>query len=80
LLKKLPSTIIFITILLEMSVSKPTITQVFKSVLAAFIGVQSAENRKRDFEQGSLSAYIVAGLVFTILFVVAIIFLVSVIL
>lgn len=57
--------------------SKPTITQVFKSVLAAFVGVQSEANRKQDFEHGSLSTYIVAGVIFTVLFVVAIIFLVS---
>ena len=57
--------------------SKPTITQVIKSVLAAFIGVQSEANRKKDFESGSLSAYVFAGLIFTALFVVTIIFLVS---
>jgi hypothetical protein len=57
--------------------SKPTVTQVIKSVLAAFIGVQSEANRKKDFESGSLSAYVIAGLIFTVLFVVAIIFLVS---
>lgn len=57
--------------------SKPTVTQVFKSVLAAFVGVQSEENRKKDFEHGSLSTYIIAGLIFTALFVAAIIFLVS---
>ncbi|MDD2660147.1 MAG: DUF2970 domain-containing protein [Methylococcales bacterium] len=57
--------------------SKPTITQVFKSVLAAFVGVQSEENRKKDFEHGSLSAYIIGGIIFTVLFVVAIVFLVS---
>jgi hypothetical protein len=57
--------------------SKPTITQVFKSVLAAFIGVQSEANRKKDFKQGSLSTYIIAGLIFTVFFVAAIIFLVS---
>ena len=57
--------------------SKPTVTEVFKSVLAAFIGVQSEENRKKDFEHGSLSTYVIAGLIFTVLFVVAIVFLVS---
>ncbi len=57
--------------------SKPTITQVFKSVLAAFIGVQSEANRKKDFEQGSLSTYIIAGLIFIVFFVAAIIFVVS---
>jgi hypothetical protein len=59
--------------------SKPTITQVFKSVLAAFIGVQSEANRKKAFEQGSLSTYIVAGLICTILFVIAVVSLVSII-
>ncbi|MEI6544133.1 MAG: DUF2970 domain-containing protein [Methylococcales bacterium] len=57
--------------------SKPTITQIFKSVLAAFIGVQSEKNRKEAFEKGSLSAYIIAGLIFTTLFVITIILLVS---
>ena len=60
--------------------SKPTITQVVKSVLAAFIGVQSETNRKKDFEHGSLSTYLITGFIFTVLFVVAIIFLVSAIL
>jgi hypothetical protein len=36
-------TIIFQTMIKEMSMSKPTVTQVFKSVLSAFIGVQSEE-------------------------------------
>jgi len=60
--------------------SKPTVTQVFKSVLAAFIGVQSEENRKKDFEHGSLSTYVIAGFIFTVLFVAAIIFIVSIVL
>jgi hypothetical protein len=57
--------------------SKPTITQVIKSVLAAAIGVQSDKNRQNDFEQGSLSTYIIAGLIFTVVFVLALVFLVS---
>lgn len=63
-----------------MSMSKPTITQVIKSVLAAAIGVQSDENRQKDFEQGSLPTYIIAGLIFTVLFVVGLVFLVSTVL
>jgi hypothetical protein len=57
--------------------NKPTILQTIKSVLAAFIGVQSDKNRKIDFEQGSLTSYIIAGLIFTILFVSTLIFIVS---
>jgi hypothetical protein len=60
--------------------SKPTITQIIKSVLAAAIGVQSDDNRQKDFEQGSLSTYIIAGVVFTVLFVCGLVFLVSTIL
>lgn len=60
--------------------SKPTIIQVIKSVLAAAIGVQSDENRQKDFEHGSLSTYIIAGLIFTVLFVAGLVFLVSTIL
>jgi Protein of unknown function (DUF2970) len=58
-------------------VPKPTILQTIKSVLAAFIGVQSDKNRKTDFEQGSLTTYVIAGLIFTVLFVFALVFVVS---
>ncbi|WP_036306521.1 DUF2970 domain-containing protein [Methyloglobulus morosus] len=57
--------------------NKPTIMQTIKGVLAAFIGVQSDNNRKIDFEQGSLTTYIIAGLIFTVLFVSVLIFIVS---
>ena len=63
-----------------MSMSKPTITQVIKSVLAAAIGVQSNDNRQKDFEQGSLPTYIIAGVIFTVLFICGIVFLVSTVL
>lgn len=57
--------------------SKPTILQTIKSVLAAFIGVQSDKNRQMDFEQGSLKTYIIAGLIFTVAFIFLIVFVVS---
>ena len=60
--------------------AKPTIIQVVKSVIAAAIGVQSSENRKNDFEQGSLTTYIVAGVVFTLIFIGIIVFVVSLVL
>lgn len=56
---------------------KLTIMQVIRSVLAAAAGVQSNKNREKDFEHGSLSTYIVAGLIFTVLFILSISFLVS---
>jgi hypothetical protein len=60
--------------------SKPKITQLIKSVLSAAMGVQSEANRRKEFEQGSLSSYVIAGVVFTVLFVGGLILLVSVIL
>jgi len=60
--------------------SKPTIIQVAKSVFSAFIGVQSDENRQKDFTQGSLKLYIITGIIFTIAFVGGLIFVVSAIL
>ncbi|MGB0449299.1 MAG: DUF2970 domain-containing protein [Porticoccaceae bacterium] len=48
---------------------KPDLGAVIKSILAAAIGVQSNKNRQRDFEQGSPLAFIIGGLVFTLLFI-----------
>ena len=59
---------------------KTTIIQAVKSVLAAFIGVQSEQNRQRDFSQGSLKVYVIVGIIFTIAFVASLIALVSTIL
>lgn len=56
---------------------EPSILQIIRSVLAAFIGVQSDKNRQADFEQGSPISFIIVGLIFTVLFVLAIIFVVS---
>lgn len=54
--------------------------QVLKSVLAAFIGVQSNENRELDFTQGKAIHYIAVGLIVTILFIATLIFVVSMVL
>lgn len=57
--------------------SKPTMLNVIKSVFAAAIGVQSDKNRQRDFEHGNLASYIIVGIVFTVIFVILLVFLVS---
>lgn len=57
--------------------SKPSLLHVIKSVFAAAIGVQSNKNRKIDFEQGSLPSYLIVGFIFTLLFILALIFIVS---
>lgn len=43
--------------------------QVISSVFAAGLGVQSSRNRERDFKQGRFGVFVVAGLVFTLLFI-----------
>lgn len=45
------------------------LAQVVGSVLAAGLGVQSSRNRERDFQHGKPIAFIVAGLLFTALFI-----------
>lgn len=53
---------------------KPSLMQIMGSVFAAAFGVQSDANRRRDFAQGtSATPYIVAGLIFTVIFIMAIV-------
>jgi len=48
-----------------------------QSVFAAALGVQSAKNRERDFKGGSPGVFIIAGLVFTAIFVGSLVLLVQ---
>lgn len=57
--------------------SKPDLSQIIKSVLAAAVGIQSDANRERDFKSGSLGAYVVVGLIATIMFIFMIVLIVS---
>ena len=47
----------------------PNLLQVLTSVLAAGFGVQSNKNRERDFQHGSVAAFVGAGVVATVLFI-----------
>jgi len=60
--------------------SKPTIKQVIQSVLAAAIGVQTKENRERDFTEGSLASYIIVGAIAVVLFILTLLTIISFIL
>lgn len=51
--------------------------QIIGSVLAAAFGVQSSANRERDFKQGRAQHFIIAGIIFTALFVVTLVTLVN---
>lgn len=57
--------------------SKPSLLHVVKSVLAAAIGVQSDKNREIDFKHGSLPAYLIVGVIATVLFIFALVAIVS---
>lgn len=52
---------------------RPGFFRVMFSVIAAAFGVQSEENRERDFSEGSPLPYIIGGLVFTVVFVLTLI-------
>ena len=54
--------------------------QVIGSVLAAALGVQSSKNRERDFKQGRIGVFIAAGVVFTLLFIGAVVTVVQMVL
>ena len=49
-----------------------TLWEMLQSVLAAAIGVQSGKNRSRDFRRGKPSHFIILGVSFTLVFVLAI--------
>ena len=58
----------------------PNTWEVILSVLAAGLGVQNSKNRKRDFENGNPVVFILAGLLFTVLFVLTLILVVNLVL
>lgn len=60
-----------------MSAQKPSLLQVVKAVLGAMVGVQSERQRQQDFTASSPLPYIVVGIIFTLLFVAALLLLVS---
>ena len=58
----------------------PTLLQIAFSVVAAAFGVQTNKNRQRDFAGGNPVVFIVTGLIFTVLFVLSIIGVVTLVL
>ena len=42
---------------------------ILQSTLAAAFGVQSQQNRVKDFEEGNAGWFILAGIVFTVIFI-----------
>ena len=66
----------------EKQESKPGLNPlgIVASVLAAGFGVQSGKNRERDFKDGKLATFVIAGFVFTALFVASVYLVVSLVL
>lgn len=60
--------------------NKANLKQIIKAVCGAFIGVQSEQQRQQDFNTQSPIPYIVVGIVMTVLFVVALLLIVSIVL
>lgn len=56
---------------------RPSAWQVTKSVLAGAIGVQSNKNREADFRSTTIWPFVIGGIVFTVVFVLALIALVQ---
>ncbi len=54
--------------------------QTLWSTAAAAFGVQTEDARQRDFSHGSPANFILAGLVFTVIFVVALVLIVKLVL
>lgn len=57
-----------------------TLWQLIGSAISAAIGVQSSENRKRDFSRGRPGQFIAIGIIFTVLFVIVMIGVVNLVL
>ena len=51
---------------------KPGVGSIILSTLAAAFGVQSSKNRERDFGKGNFKVYVVSGIIFTVLFILAV--------
>jgi DUF2970 family protein len=58
----------------------PGVLKVLQSVLAGALGVQSDKRREEDFSSHSPWPYIIAGIVFTVGFVIALVVVVKIVL
>lgn len=59
---------------------EPSLLDVIRSVLWAFLGVQKSKNHERDFTYGKPSQYIIVGLVGVIIFITVLVTIVKLVL
>lgn len=57
--------------------AEPTLLQIIKNVLAAFVGIRGKENRELDFSKGKATYYVIMGLILTVVFIFSLVFVVS---
>lgn len=57
-----------------------TFWQMLMSAAAAAFGVQSSKNRERDFKKGKAIHFIIIGIAFTVVFVLAVVLVVQAVL
>jgi hypothetical protein len=60
--------------------TEPGLKDVVRSVLWASIGIQSRRNQERDFKHGKAKVFVIAGIVFTLLFIATVFSIVTVVL
>jgi len=59
---------------------KPTFWNILLSTFAAAFGVQNRKNLEQDFKHGNIKVYIIAGVLFTAIFVFTVIAVVKIVL
>jgi hypothetical protein len=51
---------------------KPTVLNLIASVLSAAFGIQSSKNHQRDIKYGKASTFIIAGIIYVVLFIIVV--------
>lgn len=64
----------------EQSPPKVPFWKMMFSIMAASFGVQNKKNKERDFSSGSISGFVAAALIFTFMFIMILVTIVSVVL
>ncbi|HZR37719.1 MAG TPA: DUF2970 domain-containing protein [Nevskia sp.] len=59
---------------------EPGLARAIGSAIAAAFGVQSGRNRERDFKHGKARNFIIAGVLFTLVFILTIVVVVKLVL
>jgi len=60
--------------MVDQNPERPSLIRILLSTLAAFIGVQSDQNRRRDFQQSSILPFMITGIILAALFLLGLIF------